>query len=110
MLFLKYEEMQKVCNCFIQILTVLDRVPPTRTHLLGQRIVQRKIMIAKLTTIIMSVILNSNIFSPDPPTYKAKWTQIHEDMRESARGFASREAMREQIFHRCGDGGGAKIS
>ena len=60
MLFLKYEEMQKVCDCFTQILTALDRVSPTRTLLLGQRIMRRKIMMTKLTTIMMSIILNNS--------------------------------------------------
>ena len=61
MLFLKYEEMQKVCDCFTQIFTVLDRVSPTRTLLLGQRIMRRKIMMTTLTTIMMSIILNISI-------------------------------------------------
>ena len=60
MLFLKYEEMQKVCDCFTQIFTVLDRVSPTRTLLLRQRIMRRKIMMTKLTTIMTSIMLNNS--------------------------------------------------
>ena len=52
MLFLKYEEMQKVRDCVIQILVALDRVPPTQTLLLGQIIVRRKIMWQKLIGIM----------------------------------------------------------
>ena len=59
-LFLKYEDMLKVYNCFAQILTVLDRVSPTRTLLLGQRIIRRKMM-AKLIGIMTSII-NSREF------------------------------------------------
>ena len=59
MLFLKYEEMQKVCDCFTQILTALDKVLPTRTLLFRQRILRRKIIMAKLAEIIMSITTNS---------------------------------------------------
>ena len=57
--FLNMKKCRRYVTVFTQILTVLDRVSPTQTLFLGQRIMRQKIMMTKLATIMMSIMLNN---------------------------------------------------